>query len=393
MIGRRRLLLASILTFTAASLLCGMAPTLDLLVAARALQGLGAAGMLALSMAFVGQLVPAARTGRAMGLLGTMSAVGTALGPPLGGILIGGSGWRTIFLVSVPLGVLTLFLAFRTLPVDQRGPAASATGFDYVGTLLLALTLGTFALAVTIGDSSLGLAKPGLLLLAGAGLVTSALVSTVLMCTLVIGPFHLSRALGLNPAAVGVVMSVGPVVAALISAAAGRAVDRYGSHRMILVGLVGVLAGSVGLSSIPASSGVSGYVAPLVVITAGYAIFQAANNTAVMGGVRSADRGLVSGMANLARNLGLITGASAMGAIFALASGTSDITTALPEEVASASRTTFAVATALVVIGLAVALGSRVVIHRADRGQRACVRGRGGRRAVVPADVPGPGSA
>ncbi len=120
-IGRRRLLLAGIFLFTVASVLCGVAPTLWLLIAARAAQGLGAAIMMALTMAFVGETVPKARTGSAMGLLGTMSAIGTALGPSLGGVLIAGLGWRAIFLVNVPLGILTFLLAHRYLPVDRRG--------------------------------------------------------------------------------------------------------------------------------------------------------------------------------------------------------------------------------------------------------------------------------
>src|SRR5712692_10407448 len=104
-IGRRRLLLGGISLFTAASLLCGVAPTLWLLITARAAQGLGAAVMMALTVALVGETVPKEKTGSAMGLLGTMSAIGTALGPSLGGVLIAGLGWRAIFLVNVPLGI------------------------------------------------------------------------------------------------------------------------------------------------------------------------------------------------------------------------------------------------------------------------------------------------
>src|SRR5882757_3137985 len=111
--GRRRLLLAGIVLFTLASVLCGLAPTLWLLTAARAAQGLGAAIMMALAMAFVGETVSKERTGSAMGLLGTMSAIGTALGPSLGGVLIAGPGWRAIFLVSVPLGILAFLLAHQ----------------------------------------------------------------------------------------------------------------------------------------------------------------------------------------------------------------------------------------------------------------------------------------
>jgi len=395
-IGRRRLLLAAILMFTTASLLCGVAPTLELLIASRALQGVGAAGMLALTMAFVAETVHKARTGSAMGLLGTMSAVGTALGPSLGGILIAGFGWPAIFLVNVPLGLVTLFLAYRVLPTDSREVRAGPTGFDYVGTLLLVLTLGAYALAMTVEDSTFGPLNLTLMLAAAvgltlfivaeartasplirlgmfrdpvlsAGLVTSALVSTVMMTTLVVGPFHLSGALELDPVSVGIVMSVGPLVAAFISSAAGRVVDRLGATRMIVVGLSGVLAGSLGLSSMPAELGVPGYVAPLVVITASYALFQAANNTGVISNVRSNQRGLVSGMVNLSRNLGLITGASVMGAVFAFSSGTSDITTARPEDVATGTRWTFAVATTLIAVGLAVAIGSQALATRREQ--------------------------
>ncbi len=391
--GRRRLLLAGIFLFTVASVLCGIAPTLWLLIAARAAQGLGAAIMMALTMAFVGETVPKAKTGSAMGLLGTMSAIGTALGPSLGGVLIAGLSWRAIFLVKVPLGILTFLLAHSHLPVDRRGPKADRAGFDNVGTLLLALTLAAYALAMTIGRGSFGPLNMALLLAAvfgvglfvlaearaasplirlamfrdsvlSASLAMSALVSTVIMATLVVGPFYLSRALGLDAALVGIVLSVGPLVAALTGVPAGRIADRFGAERMTIVGLTGMAAGSLILSMMPAISGIPGYIAPIVVITSGYALFQTANNTAVMTDIRPDQRGVISGMLNLSRNLGLITGASVMGAVFALASATIDITTARPEAVATGMRITFAVAAILIVVALAIAVGSRPLATR-----------------------------
>ncbi|CAN0388173.1 unnamed protein product, partial [Phaeothamnion confervicola] len=266
-IGRRRLLLAGIALFTLASALCGVAPKLWLLIAARAAQGLGAAIIMALSMAFVGATVAKARTGSAMGLLGTMSAIGTALGPSLGGGLIAGLGWRAIFFVNVPLGLLTFFLASRYLPVDRPRPATDRAGFDKTGTLLLALTLAAYALAMTIGHGRFGPLNLVLLLAAsfGAGLfvlaqaraasplirlamfrapglsaslATSALVATVMMATLVVGPFYLSRAFALDAAYVGMILSVGPLVAALTGVPAGRLADRFGAHRLTIVGLI-----------------------------------------------------------------------------------------------------------------------------------------------------------
>lgn len=388
--GLRRLLLIGIVLFTLASILCGVAPTLWSLTTARAAQGLGAAIMMALAMAFVGETVPKARIGSAMGLLGTTSAVGTALGPSLGGILITGLGWRAIFLVNIPLGVLTFLLAHRYLPVDRRGPQTDRAGFDTLGTLLLALTLAAYALAMTIGRGSFGALNVALLLAAvfGAGLfalaearVTSPLirlaafrnavlsaslamnlfVATVMMATLVVGPFYLSRVLGLNEALVGIVMSIGPVVSALSGVPAGRIVDRLGASSVVTVGLIAMAAGSFALSVLPAMFGVAGYIGAIAILTPGYQLFQAANSTTVMADVRPDQRGVISGMLNLSRNLGLITGASVVGAVFASASRTVEVTKASPEAVAAGMRLTFAVAAVMVIAALAIVITSRVL--------------------------------
>ncbi|MFA6958802.1 MAG: MFS transporter [Thermoanaerobaculia bacterium] len=394
LVGRRRLLLAGIVLFTVASFLCGVAPTIGLLVAARAAQGLGAAIMMALTVAFVGETVPKERTGSAMGLLGTMSAIGTTLGPSLGGALTAGFGWRSIFLVNVPLGVALFFLARHFLPVDRSAKPADRAGFDKPGTLLLALTLGAYALAMTIGRGHFGTLNIALLLGAfvGAGLFVvaeskaasplirlamlrdpalsaslamSAIVSTVMMATLVVGPFHLSRALGLEAALVGLALSVGPLVAALAGIPAGRLADRFGSMRMTLVGLSGIASGAALVAILPTTLGVAGYLAPIALMTASYALFQVANNTGVMANVAAERRGVVSGMLSLSRNLGLITGASVMGAVFAGASAVTDIVAARPEAVAAGTRATFAVSAALIVGAIVVASVSRGLSLRA----------------------------
>ena len=312
-----------------------------------------------------------------MGLLGTMSAIGTALGPSLGGVLIASQGWRAIFFVNVPLGVLSWILAYRHLPIDRDPSHADRPRFDIAGTLLLALTLAAYALAMTLGRGSFGprnvallfgaICGTGLFVLVerraaspliqlamfrnpalSAGFAMGALVTTVVMATLVVGPFYLSGALALDAAAVGLAMSCGPIVSALTGVPAGRIVDRFGAHRMTIAGLTGMLAGTSILTMMPASIGVWGYIAPLAVITAGYALFQAANNTAVMSDVRAEQRGVISGMLNLSRNLGLITGASVMGAVFALAG----------------MRITFAVAAGLIVIALVIASEGRILSRR-----------------------------
>lgn len=346
LLGRRRLLLTGIAVFTLASALCGMAPTLPLLIAARAVQGLGAAVMMALAMACVGEAIPREKTGSAMGVLGSMSAIGTALGPSLGGVLIAATGWPAIFLIMLPPGLLAFVLVYRHLPASAPAIQEGGTGFDAPGTLILAVTLAAYALALTVGRGHFG--GLNLALLAGAalglglflrvearapfplirpgmfrdrplsaGLAGSALVSTVLMATLVVGPFHLSHTLGLDAVTVGLVISMGPLVAAFTAAPAGRLVDRLGARPMTLLGLAGIGAACVLLAVLPTQLGVPAYLGPMVLLTASYALFQTANNTGVMAGIAPAQRGLVSGMLNLSRNLGLITGTSALGAVFA----------------------------------------------------------------------------
>jgi EmrB/QacA subfamily drug resistance transporter len=386
-VGRKRLLLAGILLFTAGAGLSGLAPALWLLIAARAIQGVGAAVMMTLSIALVHESVPPEKAGSALGLLGTMSAVGTALGPSLGGLLIAAAGWRSIFLIAVPLGAVAFVLG-RRLPESSATPGRDRPGFDKLGTLLLATALGAFSVATTFGGGSFGslnialligaVAALALFLLSQArsptplipletmrrpairtGLVAGVLVSTVLMTTMVVGPFYLSGALGLQSAIVGLVMSIGPAVVALCGVPAGRAADRFGSGRTTIIGLIGILTGCLLLSLLPANLSLLGYIPAAAVLTLGYALFQTSNNLAVMAGATPDQRGVVSGMLNLSRNLGLICGASVMGAVFANA--TTAHSGGVPAHaVAVAMHVTFAVAACLVLMALTLTCGSTI---------------------------------
>jgi EmrB/QacA subfamily drug resistance transporter len=393
LVGRRRLLISGIALFTATSLLCGIAPNLWLLIAARAAQGLGAAIMMALTVALVGETIPKAKTGSAMGLLGTMSAIGTALGPSLGGLLTAGFGWRMIFLVNVPLGIINLALASRYLPKPQPDADAKRPRFDKLGTLLLGSTLGAYAMAVTLDGGHIGPLNIALLIVAvvgaalflitearvnspllklamlrdpilGGSLAMSIAVTCVMMTTFVVGPFYLSRSLGLTTALVGLVMSAGPVISAFTGIPAGRIVDKLGAAHVVFIGLVEMMLGLVGLTFLPQLFGVPGYIVSIAVLTPGYQLFQAANNTVIMNDIRADQRGVVSGMLSLARNLGLITGAAVMGAIFAAAAAVSDITTAQPAAVATGMRITFTVAALLIAGALIIATVGRVVAAR-----------------------------
>ena len=115
---------------------------------------------------------------------------------------------------------------------------------------------------------------------------------------------------------------------------------------------------------LPAQLGIIGFVAPIVAITAGYGLFQTANNTSVLTGGHTDNRGVISGLLNLSRNLGRVTGASAMGAVFAFAAATKDIAAARPDAVAKGLRVTFAFAAVLMLAAMAIAVGGRFLAGR-----------------------------
>jgi MFS family permease len=346
LLGRRRVLLAGILLFTVSAGLGALAPALRILVAARALQGAGAAAMMALTMAAVKDVLPQDATGRAMGMLGTVSAAGTALGPSLGGMLVEGFGWRAMFIAQVVPGIAALCLAHRFLPLDGPSPAGTRSGQR----------------AAPLVD--LGLFRNPVL---ASGFAMSLLVTAVVMATLVVGPFYLSGALALGAGRMGLTMAAGPVVAAIAGVPAGRAVDRFGVRSASLTGLAGMEAGACLLWLGPPSTPVA-YAAALAFLTAGYALFQAANNTAVMEGAAPAQRGVVAGLLTLSRNLGLITGAALMTAIFVHAAGTRDLAAAGPVAVAEGFRVCFVVAASLVgcAMLIAAALAVRTLSHRQE---------------------------
>ncbi|KHA71449.1 MFS transporter [Pseudomonas chlororaphis] len=391
--GRRRLLLIGIGIFTSASLACAVAPGLGWLIGARAVQGVGAAIMFALTVALVADAVPKARAGSAMGLLATMSATGTSLGPSLGGLLMTHVGWQAIFLLNVPLGLLNIWLVYRFLPADRAtGPRVA---FDYSGSAVLVLTLAAYALAMTLEDFTWPLllaslcggglfivvemkAKSPLIRLSlfsdrrlSSSLALTLLVTTVMMTTLVVGPFYLSRGLGLSSTVVGLALSVGPLLSAFGGVPAGRLVDRFGARRIVPGALLAMACGCGLLALLPMSLGLPAYLLPIAVVAVGYALFQAANNTGLMAGVRQEQRGVVSAMLGLARNLGLITGAAVMGAVFALAAG--DPTQAPATAIASGLHITFGVASALMLTALIISR-AEIKLWERQRADSTCSR-------------------
>lgn len=381
MFGRRRMLLAGIALFTIASLACALSPSLWFLIGARALQGAGSAFMMSLAVAAVTDTFAKEEIGRAMSLLGTVSAVGTALGPSLGGLLLASAGWPSLFAVIAALGAASFVVGVHFLERPSPSKAERPT-YDVAGFLLLVVALGAYSLSMTSNIPPVACIVVAVMALAlfiaierraaaplvslenlGDGAVTSALVAlalvtTIVMATLVVGPFYLTGAAGLNAAQTGLVMSIGPGVSALVGVPAGRLIDRWGSQRATLSGLLLSIAGCLLMVVLPLQSAVAGYGVALAVITAGYALFQAANNTSVMKDAPSDRRGVFSALLGLSRNLGLVTGASAMGAVFASASaGIPSLTLEAGE--LTGLRVTFALCALLATLAAVISLAGR----------------------------------
>lgn len=323
--GLKPALIGGLILFAVASVLCSLTSGLWWLVAARALQGIGAAFLMTLAMALMRQTTPQERMGRAMGLLGMTSALGTALGPTLGGLLLAELGWRSIFWVLCPLACIALMLILVALPTEPGKRTVKPPG------LWSAL------------DRHLA-----------PGLIVNVLVAGIVMTTLVVGPFYLGTGLGLDARTVGLVMATGPGIAIFCGIPSGRLVDAWGSRRVLSLGLFLLTTGAIMLAFVPNAIGAVGYVLSVMVLTPGYQLFQTANNTGVLSDVPKERQGTVSGLLNLSRNIGLIAGASVMGALFSFGAGTEDIAHATVSAIEAGMRLTFLVAAGAVVCGIAI---------------------------------------
>ncbi|WP_288940127.1 MFS transporter [uncultured Roseovarius sp.] len=382
--GHRRVLNLGLVIFATASALSATAPNLGLLITGRALQGLGGAILIALPMSLARNLVPEERIGTAMGLLGTTSAAGTALGPSLGGLLLTWGDWRMAFWLLAGFASVTLVLSITSISRVSARDSTTLRDLDCPGTFLLMIALAAYALA-TSGEAAAIPISPAVLIsgalaaitlfvivetrvaaplvpfallsnrTTGIGFIMNLLVGTVMMSTLVVGPFFLAFSLGLNEALIGLVMAVGPVVGALFGIPAGRLTDRLGARRVMVIGLVQTVLGLLCLAFLPRYLGVGGYVAALISLTPAFQLFLAANNTAVLADASKEQRGRLSGLLGLSRNLGLMTGASVMSTLFVTVLGTGNVEQAMPTDVAHAFSMTFVAASGLALITLGLA--------------------------------------
>lgn len=285
MFGRQRMLLFGIGLYSLSALLCGLSSSFSTLILGRLLQGIAGATLMSLSVALAGELIPQAKMGRAMGVLGTASAVGTASGPTMGGLILATCEWSGIFFLMCFIGVVIFIMSSNFLSAKSQTTKKILFQFPRLNYLY-------------------------------NNLIMNICVSAVMMTTLVVGPFYLVQNLNLNEISVGLAMSVGPAMSIASGIPSGRLVDRFGPTVVMKWGLSQILMGVLSFSFLHQVLGLAGYVISAALISPGYQMFQAANNLSVMANVSSDDRGAISGVLSLSRNIGLILGASLMGQLY-----------------------------------------------------------------------------
>lgn len=355
-LGRKRTFVLGFAIFALGSLLCGFAPGISALILFRGLQGIGAAMLMANGPAVITAAFPANERGGALGTMSMVVSAGLVSGPSLGGLLISHVGWRSIFLVNIPVAILGLYLAGKN--IEDGRPRHRAFRFDWRGAILQALVLVFFlasldppqALWVRHLDAWFGgwrwmtallalgllwlflrvesrvrwpLMDLALLKIKGfwmpnlAGFLTFISYSAVS----VLMPFYLEEELLFTPSQAGLLMTAIPLTILVVAPVSGRVSDRIGN---LGLSVAGGLVGALGLLIIGGffGGGISGESSsPQIIValcTMGLAtgLFQSPNNSAIMNSVPPDKLGVASALLATFRNLGLVLGTGLATALF-----------------------------------------------------------------------------
>jgi EmrB/QacA subfamily drug resistance transporter len=343
--GHRRIYVGGFTVLLVASAVCGLAPSVSALIAARAAQALGAAMIFANGPAILTRSFPASQRGRALGMQAGMTYLGLTAGPSLGGWLAALWGWRAVFFLNLPVGLVAIALTVRFVPEDE--PPESRESFDLLGAALFTLGLGTLLIALNRGHdwgwTSTGVLAAfvlAIVLLAAFVVVercvsapmldldlfrrrvfSAAAASAVLnyICVnsvVFLLPFYLMDGRGLGPARTGLVLTTQPIVMAVVAPVSGALSDRIGSRALATGGMTILASGLFSLSRLGPASPLSHVALALVVTGLGTGIFGSPNNNTLMGSAPRHRQGIAGGVLASARNTGMVLGVGLAAAVF-----------------------------------------------------------------------------
>ena len=344
MVGRKMLWIVGLIMFTLGSAICGAAPTLLVLILARAFQGLGGALLMAVSPAMLTGAFPPEERGRALGINAVFVALGVSIGPTLGGLITQNLTWRWIFYVNVPLGIIGIICAVTIL--RERGLRLNGR-FDPLGAFLLAAGLVALTLGLSFGQewgwtspallSTLAVCVLALILL---GIVETRIADPILDFSLLRNrvflsanvslilsnlalftvsfmlPFYLEELRGIEPGQAGLLLTPLPLTIAVIAPFSGALADRIGSRWLAAGGLTLACVGLLLLSQLNAQSSLADIIWRLIFTGVGQALFQSPNNSALMGAAPRHQQGSASGFLATCRVVGQSVSVALSGAIF-----------------------------------------------------------------------------
>lgn len=345
-IGGRKLYLLSLAVFTIGSVLCGLAWSLDSLIAFRVLQALGGGAMTPIAMAILAETFPPSEKGRALGVWGAGVLLGPILGSPLGGFLTEIAGWRSIFLVNLPVGIVGVAAAALILRRDKPPSKIDWRSFDFAGFALLSGFLISLLYGASIVESD-GLNSRTVLICAVLSLIFFAtfLVSELrsrhqvldfslfrsrtygiaLSLALVrsfalyggqfLLPLFLARVQGYSEDRIGLMILPGSVLIAAIFPFSGRASDRYGSKPFILAGLAILVGFFVSMSFLSADTGYWGIQLPVLARGIGLGLLVTPLTSLALGAIPAHKSANGSVMLNLAQQLGGSLGIASLGSV------------------------------------------------------------------------------
>ena len=346
--GRKTLYTLGFVVFTVGSVLCGLSLTDLQLVFFRALQGLGAAFIAANSAAIVTETFPRQERGKALGINTMAVYTGLTVGPVLGGLLVQSYGWRSIFFVNVPIGIVVVSLT--TLKLNENKPSVEGTGFDLAGAATLSVALASTLVALTLGGM-LGWLSVPTLLLATLGVATlllflqverklvrfptldlslftknrlfAAANATAFLNYVAVNGVTLMMAIylesirGFHPQTAGLFLVAQAAPMALLSPLSGWLSDRFGSRLLSTLGMGWVSLGLFLFSELNSTTPSLDVILRLVVVGMGFGLFSSPNTSAVMGSVKQEKLGVAAGTLGTMRFMGQSIGLALLGAVMA----------------------------------------------------------------------------